>query len=96
MKSVGENVIKTVDVTSVLLRPSVCEYITSRELFMWGGRRGHNYAFEFIYLSSDQYFAITLLFAVRNFVFTNTAWVELARKRHSEVKEYTDTGKGNY
>ena len=40
MKSVGENVIKTVDVTSALLRPSVCEYITSRELFMWGGRRG--------------------------------------------------------
>ena len=62
MKSVRENVIKTVDVTSVLLRPSVCECITSRELG-WQARI-QSYAFEFIYLSSDQYLAITLLFAV--------------------------------
>ena len=50
MKSVRENVIKTVDVTSALLRPSVCECITSRELFIWGGKRGYNLTLSNLYI----------------------------------------------
>lgn len=50
MKSVGENVIKIVDVILVLLWLSVCECIMLCELFIWGGKWGYNFKFLNLYI----------------------------------------------